>query len=84
MQADLKTRFDSDPVGYASGYLLDAYKRLYSERHGTLDGAFHADSVSVGAPLWGLEDVEEEVQKEEIPGQAVKRKRKKKGVVDEG
>lgn len=44
-----KSKFKVWPSAYASGYVVQHYKRLYKEKHGSLSGAFKTDEGEVHA-----------------------------------
>jgi len=43
--AAAKRKFKVWPSAYASGYVVQQYKRLYKEKHGSLAGAFRDDDL---------------------------------------
>ena len=40
--AAAKRKFKVWPSAYASGFMVQTYKRLYKKKHGSLSGAFRA------------------------------------------
>jgi len=44
-----KAKFKVWPSAYASGYVVQQYKRMYKEKHGSLNGAFKGDSGEIHA-----------------------------------
>lgn len=44
-----KSKFKVWPSAYASGYVVQQYKRLYKEKHGSLSGAFKSDGEELHA-----------------------------------
>lgn len=40
-----KSKFKVWPSAYASGYVVQEYKRLYKKKHGSLSGAFRGDDL---------------------------------------
>lgn len=44
--AAAKRKFAVWPSAYASGYVVQQYKRLYKEKHGSMSGAFRGESLS--------------------------------------
>jgi phage-related protein (TIGR01555 family) len=47
--AAAKAKFKVWPSAYASGYVVQQYKRMYKEKHGSLSGAFKGDEGEVHA-----------------------------------
>ena len=47
--AAAKAKFKVWPSAYASGYVVQQYKRMYKEKHGSLSGAFKNDGEEVYA-----------------------------------
>lgn len=47
--AAAKQKFKVWPSAYASGYVVQQYKRLYQEKHGSLSGAFRSDGQEINA-----------------------------------
>ena len=43
--AAAKRKFSVWPSAYASGYVVQQYKRLYKKKHGSLSGAFRGDDL---------------------------------------
>ena len=43
--AAAKRKFKVWPSAYASGYVVQQYKRLYKKKHGSLSGAFRGDDL---------------------------------------
>jgi len=43
--AAAKRKFRVWPSAYASGYVVQQYKRLYKEKHGSMSGAFRGDDL---------------------------------------
>ena len=43
--AAAKRKFKVWPSAYASGFVVQQYKRLYKEKHGSLSGAFRGDDL---------------------------------------
>lgn len=44
--AAAKRKFSVWPSAYASGYVVQQYKRLYKAKHGSLSGAFRSDDLN--------------------------------------
>ena len=47
--AAAKSKFKVWPSAYASGYVVQQYKRMYKEKHGSLSGAFKGDGKEIYA-----------------------------------
>lgn len=47
--AAAKAKFKVWPSAYASGYVVQQYKRMYKEKHGSLSGAFKGDGKEIYA-----------------------------------
>ena len=43
--ASAKRKFKVWPSAYASGYVVQEYKRLYKKKHGSMSGAFRGDDL---------------------------------------
>jgi len=43
--ASAKRKFKVWPSAYASGYVVQTYKRLYKKKHGSMSGAFRGDNL---------------------------------------
>ena len=43
--AAAKRKFKVWPSAYASGFMVQTYKRLYKKKHGSLSGAFRGDDL---------------------------------------
>lgn len=43
--ASAKRKFSVWPSAYASGYVVQQYKRLYKKKHGSMSGAFRGDDL---------------------------------------
>ena len=43
--ASAKSKFKVWPSAYASGYVVQQYKRLYKKKHGSMSGAFRGDNL---------------------------------------
>ena len=43
--ASAKRKFKVWPSAYASGYVVQQYKRLYKKKHGSMSGAFRGDNL---------------------------------------
>jgi phage-related protein (TIGR01555 family) len=47
--AAAKSKFKVWPSAYASGYVVQQYKRMYKEKHGSMSGAFKGDGQEIYA-----------------------------------
>ena len=47
--AAAKSKFKVWPSAYASGYVVQQYKRMYKEKHGSMSGAFKSDGQEIYA-----------------------------------